>query len=96
MEKVSISFRKFNPNFHHLREAMKDDDLRFIFLYGGSSSAKSFSVAQAILIECLSGVIILLCSGKWVLLLLIVFIKPSRRQSGYWGYIDYSLLKRIK
>lgn len=42
MEKVSISYRKFNPNFHHLREAMKDDDIRFIFLYGGSSSAKSF------------------------------------------------------
>lgn len=55
MEKVSISYRKFNPNFHHLREAMKDDDIRFIFLYGGSSSAKSFSVAQAMLIECLSG-----------------------------------------
>ena len=55
MEKVSISYRKFNPNFHHLREAMKDDDIRFIFLYGGSSSSKSFSVAQAMLIECLSG-----------------------------------------
>lgn len=54
MKSVSVSYKRFNPNFHHLREALRDDFLRFIFLYGGSSSAKSFSVAQAILIECLS------------------------------------------
>lgn len=53
-EKITFDYRKFNPNFHHLKKALKDDDIRFIFLKGGSSSAKSFSVAQAILLFCLS------------------------------------------
>lgn len=51
---IHISYKKFNPNFHHLKEALKDDDLRFIFLRGGSSSAKSFSIAQCFLLECLT------------------------------------------
>lgn len=49
-----ISYKKFNPNFHHLKEALKDDDIRFIFLKGGSSSAKSFSIAQCFLVYCLT------------------------------------------
>ena len=49
-----ISYKKFNPNFHHLKEALKDDNLRFIFLKGGSSSAKSFSIAQVFLLLCLT------------------------------------------
>lgn len=53
-EKITFDYRKFNPNFHHLKKALKDDDIRFIFLIGGSSSSKSFSVAQAILLFCLS------------------------------------------
>ena len=53
-DRLSISYRKFNPNFHHLKRALYDDDVRFIFMYGGSSSSKSFSLAQAILLSCLS------------------------------------------
>lgn len=53
-EKAVISYKRFNPNFHHLKEALKDDDLRFIFLKGGSSSAKSFSIAQCFLLMCLT------------------------------------------
>jgi PBSX family phage terminase large subunit len=53
MDKPRIPYKKFNPNFHHLKEALKDDDIRFVFLYGGSSSSKSYSCAQAFLIECL-------------------------------------------
>lgn len=49
-----ISFKRFNPNFHHLKLALGNNDIRFIFMYGGSSSAKSFSAAQAFLLECLS------------------------------------------
>lgn len=49
-----ISYKRFNPNFHHLRLALGNDDIRFIFMYGGSSSAKSFSAAQAFLLECIS------------------------------------------
>lgn len=53
MDKKIISYKRFNPNFHHLRVALKNDDYRFIFLFGGSSSAKSFSIAQSITLECL-------------------------------------------
>ena len=53
-ERITFDYRKFNPNFHHLKKALKDDDIRFIFLIGGSSSSKSFSVSQAILLFCLS------------------------------------------
>lgn len=54
MNKGRISYKKFNPNFHHLKLALSDDTLRFIFLYGGSSSAKSYSCAQTFLLECLT------------------------------------------
>lgn len=49
--KKTINFNKllFNPNFWHLIEAMVDKALRFIWLYGGSSSAKTYSIVQAIL-----------------------------------------------
>ena len=53
-KKVYISYKRFNPNFHHLKKALVDDTLRFIFLIGGSSSAKSFSVAQVMLLFCLT------------------------------------------
>lgn len=51
---AKIPYKKFNPNFHHLKESLRNDDLRFIFLCGGSSSGKSFSVAQVILLDCIS------------------------------------------
>lgn len=53
-DKRVISFKRFNPNFHHLKLALGNDDIRFVFMYGGSSSAKSFSAAQAFLLECIS------------------------------------------
>lgn len=45
-----INYKKLNPNCFHLLRYLQDASLRFIILYGGSSSAKSFSIAQAILI----------------------------------------------
>ena len=45
-----INYKKLNPNCFHLLKYLQDASLRFIILYGGSSSAKSFSIAQAILI----------------------------------------------
>lgn len=50
-EKLTFSRRLFNPNFFHLVAEMIDITRRFIFAYGGSSSAKSFSCVQAILIQ---------------------------------------------
>lgn len=45
-----INYKKLNPNCFHSLKYLQDASLRFIILYGGSSSAKSFSIAQAILI----------------------------------------------
>ena len=53
MDKKVISYKRFNPNFHHLRLSLRDDAVRFIFRYGGSSSSKSYSIAQAIILECI-------------------------------------------
>jgi len=41
----------FNPLFWHLRAALQNDELRFIFIYGGSSAAKTHTVAQAFGLE---------------------------------------------
>lgn len=45
-----INYKKLNPNGFYLLQYLQDATLRFIILYGGSSSAKSFSIAQSILI----------------------------------------------
>lgn len=49
-ERLLFSERIFNPNFYHLITEMGNAARRFLFCYGGSSSAKSYSIAQAILI----------------------------------------------
>lgn len=48
--KLTFNWKLFNPNFHHLERELKNVYRRFIWCYGGSSSAKSYSVAQAIII----------------------------------------------
>lgn len=45
-----VNFKKLNPNAFYLLKYLQDATLRFIILYGGSSSAKSFSIAQSVLI----------------------------------------------
>lgn len=49
-EKLVFSRRLFNPNFFHFAAAMQDPSKRFLFGYGGSSSSKSFSWVQSIII----------------------------------------------
>lgn len=49
---IIFSRRLFNPNFYHLLTEMRNVSRRFLFAYGGSSSAKSYSIAQAILLYC--------------------------------------------
>lgn len=51
-ERLLFSKRLFNPNFYHLITEMRNVGRRFLFAYGGSSSAKSYSIAQAILLYC--------------------------------------------
>ncbi len=48
-----INYRKINPNGFYLLQYLNDPSLRYVFMYGGSSSGKSFSFAQVILIETL-------------------------------------------
>ena len=51
-ERLLFSKKLFNPNFYHLLTEMRNAERRFLFAYGGSSSAKSYSIAQAIIIFC--------------------------------------------
>lgn len=48
-----VNFKKFNPNGFYLMQYLNDIRIRFIILFGGSSSGKSYSVAQAVLIQSL-------------------------------------------
>lgn len=45
-----FDYRQFNPNGWQLIKYLRTPSVRFIVLYGGSSSAKSYSTAQATLI----------------------------------------------
>lgn len=47
---MQLNPKKFNPLGFHLLQLLQDLTLRFIILFGGSSSGKTYSVAQAILI----------------------------------------------
>lgn len=52
-QEMVINYRKLNPNGFHLLRCLNDDNIRFVILNGGSSSGKSYSVAQTILIQTL-------------------------------------------
>ncbi len=45
-----VNHKKLNPNGFWLLRCLRDETLRYVVLYGGSSSGKSFSVAQVTLI----------------------------------------------
>lgn len=47
---MEINPKKLNPVGFHLMKLMQDTTIRFIILFGGSSSGKTYSVAQMVLI----------------------------------------------
>lgn len=47
---MEINPKKLNPVGFHLMKLMQDITIRFIILFGGSSSGKTYSVAQMVLI----------------------------------------------
>lgn len=51
MTSPSITFNRklFNPNFWHFHEAANNKQWRIVVFYGGSSSAKTFSLVQGII-----------------------------------------------
>lgn len=55
MAEIVYSYKLFNPLFWHLREAFANTELRYIINKGGSSSGKSVSTAQALLLTVLAG-----------------------------------------
>lgn len=52
---LTFSHKLFNPLFWHIRDAMRDENIRYIFNRGGSSSGKSVSMAQAIILAVFNG-----------------------------------------
>ena len=50
-----FSYKLFNPLFWHIREAMRNPDIRYLWNRGGSSSGKSVSTVQAILLAVVGG-----------------------------------------
>lgn len=50
---INFDYKFFNPNFYWVMNAMNDESITYAFLYGGSSSGKTYSVVQAILIKVL-------------------------------------------
>lgn len=49
--KLLFNPKLFNPLYWHVREALRDEGLRFIYIEGGSSAAKTYSVCQALLLD---------------------------------------------
>jgi len=50
---VKFSDRLFNPLYWHLKKYMKDEAIRYILVFGGSSAAKTYSLVQAVTIDSL-------------------------------------------
>lgn len=48
---MKLDYRYVNPNGFHLMKYLQDKTIRYIIMYGGSSSGKSYSVAQCILTQ---------------------------------------------
>lgn len=52
---INFNPELFNNVFWHLKDAFTNDKIRFIWVYGGSSASKTFSVVQLTVIEMLQG-----------------------------------------
>lgn len=57
-QKKQINFNPdlFNNVFWHIQDAFNNESIRYIWEYGGSSGSKSYTTAQATLIDMLQGV----------------------------------------
>lgn len=43
--------RLFNPLYFHLKAALRDENIRYIFVEGGSSASKTYTIADALLVD---------------------------------------------
>ena len=51
--KIKCNKDMFNKVYWILIDALVDESIRYIFIYGGSSSSKSYSIIQSIILQCL-------------------------------------------
>ncbi|MEH0156500.1 phage terminase large subunit [Limibacter armeniacum] len=51
---VNFDRHLFNPLYWHIDAAFKDPSIRFVFIYGGSSAAKTYSMVQRVVVEALA------------------------------------------
>ena len=50
---MNIDPKLFNPLYWHILSALRDDNIRFIYVKGGSSAGKTYSITQALCIDSL-------------------------------------------
>jgi phage terminase large subunit len=55
VEEIDFNPDLFNDIYFHLEKDFNNEDLRYIFLYGGSSASKTFTVVQKIIVSMLNG-----------------------------------------
>jgi PBSX family phage terminase large subunit len=55
MDDIVFNKNLFNKVYWHLKEAFENILIRFIWIYGGSSASKTFSVVQYLIIDMLQG-----------------------------------------
>lgn len=48
---ATVNPRLMNPLYWHLKPLLRDPKIRFIFIEGGSSASKTFTIAQALLLD---------------------------------------------
>lgn len=48
---ITVNPRLFNPLYWHLKPLLRDPRIRFIFVEGGSSAAKTFEISHALLLD---------------------------------------------
>ena len=46
---IKFKWVLFNPLYWHILDAIANEDIRFILVYGGSSAAKTYSITQALI-----------------------------------------------
>ena len=56
IESIKFEANHFNDIYHEIDEAFNDLNIRYGFVYGGSSSSKTYSISQRLIIYTLQGV----------------------------------------
>lgn len=89
---MQINFKKLNPVGFHLLKLLQDPTIRLIVLYGGSSSGKSYSAAQLILIMTLydgENTLVMRKVGASINKTIYEDFKVSARQLGIFGMFKF-------